>query len=473
MDHDADFGAHAHELVDWISSYLRDVERLPVKARVAPGTITRSLPPHAPRYGEPIAAILADAKARILPGITHWQHPGFLGYFANTATAPGMLAEMLAAALNANGMIWVTSPAATELEQVTMRWLGEVLGVDGHWFGQITDTASTSTLLALAAARDADPTLDVRGRGLAGRADVGALRMYCSEHAHSSVDKAVMLLGIGHDNLVKIPADAGFRMRADVLAERIAADRTAGHRPCAVIAVAGTTSVASFDPVPDIADICRREQLWLHVDAAYAGAAAVAPEFRWVLDGVSRADSLVVNPHKWMVTPIGCSALWVRNAESLRRAFALVPEYLRTSAGEGLDYHDVGFQLGRPFRALKLWMVLRAYGAEGLATIIRAHCALAQQFAEWVRMEPQWIVAAPVLVSLVCFRHEPFGMSPEQADALNLRMLDAVNQRGRVLLSHTRISNRVVLRLAIGNARTGETHVRAAWDDLREAARTC
>ncbi len=469
MDLDADFAPHAHELVDWIVTYLRDIERYPVRARVTPGDIARSLPQTAPRHGEPVATILADAQEKLLGGITHWQHPGFLAYFANTATSPGILAEMLGAALNANGMIWATSPAATELEQVTMRWLAELLGISANWFGQITDTASTSTLLALAAARDADPAVDARGRGLAGRSDLGVLRMYCSEHAHSSVDKAVMMLGIGHENLVKIPADAEFRMRTDLLAERIAADRAAGYRPLAVIAVAGTTSVASFDPVAAIADVCARERLWLHVDAAYAGSAAVAPEFRWVLDGVERADSVVVNPHKWMVTPIGCSALWVRDANALRRAFTLVPEYLRTSAGEGLDYHDVGFQLGRPFRALKLWMVLRTYGSDGLAQLIRAHCALAQLFAGWVRSEPGWEIAAPVHVSLVCFRYAPGG-ADAGVDALNMRLLEAVNQRGRVLLSHTKINGRVVLRLAIGNARTEERHVRAAWDDLRELA---
>jgi aromatic-L-amino-acid decarboxylase len=395
-----------------------------------------------------------------------------MGYFGITASTPGILAEMLTAALNVNGMIWATSPAATELEQVVMRWLAEVLGIGDAWFGQITDTASTSTLLALAAARDADPAIDARGRGLAGRADLPALRVYCSEFAHSSVDKAVMTLGIGHQNLVKISVDERFRLRPNALASAIAADRAAGYRPIAVVATAGTTSVASIDPVSEIAGIAQREKLWLHVDASYAGAAASAPEFRWVLDGATRADSLVVNPHKWMAVPVGCSALWVRHAESLRRAFTVVPEYLRTNAGDVLDYHDVGFQLGRPFRALKLWMVMRAYGVNGLAGIIRKHCALAKQFAEWVRAGDGWEISAPVELSLVCFRYAPNGMSPEAADKTNTRILEAVNTAGRALLSHTRLSGRVVLRLAIGNARTEEEHVRAAWDDLQTAART-
>jgi len=466
-----EFSAAAHELVDWIANYIRTVDQYPVRARTAPGDIARAMAAHAPANGEPLEVILRDAREKLLPGITHWQHPGFLGYFGITASTPGILAEMLAAALNVNGMIWATSPAATELEQVVMRWLAEVLGIGDAWFGQITDTASTSTLLALAAARDADPSIDARGRGLAGRADLPALRVYCSEFAHSSVDKAVMTLGIGHQNLVKIPVDQRFRLRPDALASAIAADRAAGYRPIAIVATVGTTSVASIDPVNAIADIAEREKLWLHVDASYAGAAAIAPEFRWVLDGVMRVDSLVVNPHKWMAVPVGCSALWVRHAESLRRAFTLVPEYLRTSAGDVLDYHDVGFQLGRPFRALKLWMVMRAYGVNGLAGIIRKHCALAKQFAAWVRAGDGWEASAPVELSLVCFRYAPKGMSPAEADAANTRILETVNKGGHALLSHTKLNDRVVLRLAIGNFRTEEQHIHTAWADLQAAAR--
>ncbi len=467
---DPEFAIHGHALVDWIAAYLRDLERYPVRAQTSPGDIVRALPAHAPQEGEPLDDILRDAREKLIPGITHWQHPGFLGYFAITAPVPGILAEILSAALNVNGMLWATSPAATELEQVTVRWLGELLGIGEGWFGQLTDTASTSTLLALAAARDADPSIDARGRGLAGRADLPALRVYCSELAHSSVDKAVITLGIGHSNLVKIPVDAEFRMRTDVLERRIAEDRAAGYRPIAVVAVSGTTGVASIDPIAAIGAVCKRERLWLHVDAAYAGSAAVAPEYRWVLDGVEFADSLVVNPHKWMVTPVGCSAFWVRDANTLRRAFTLVPEYLRTSAVDVLDYHDVGYQLGRPFRALKLWMVLRAYGARGLADMIRAHCALAQKVVGWVKATPDWEVAAPVHLSLVCVRYSPPGMSVEEANKRNMQILETVNARGKVLLSHTKLNDRVVLRMAIGNARTEERHVRTAWEELKEAA---
>ena len=460
---------HAHELVDWIEEYLSEVERYPVRARTTPGAIAAALPASAPQTGEPLDEILRDARELLVPGITHWQHPAFFAYFANTGSTPGILGELLTAAFNVNGMLWATSPAATELEQVTVRWLAELLGLGDGWFGQITDTASTSTLLALAAARDADPSLDVRGRGLAGRADIKALRVYCSELAHSSVDKAVMTLGIGHTNLGRIPVDERFAMRPDALAQAIAADRAAGMRPVAVVATVGTTSVASVDPVAAIADVCAQERVWLHVDASYGGAAAVAPEMRRVLDGVQRADSVVVNPHKWLFVPVGSSVLWVRNADALRRAFTLVPEYLRTNAGDVVDFHDVGFQLGRPFRALKLWMVLRAYGADGLAEIIRRHCGFAQQLASWVRATPDWIVAAPVRLSLVCVRYAPARLTPEEADALNMRMMERVNAGGRELISHTKVGGRVILRVAIGSARTEERHVRGAWEALLEA----
>jgi aromatic-L-amino-acid decarboxylase len=456
--------------VDWITRYLGELESYPVLARTAPGDIRGALPSTAPAHAESIDDILRDVQQVLMPGITHWQHPGFFGYFSITASVPGMLADVLAAALNVNGMIWATSPAATELEQVTVQWLAQLLGLDDQWFGQLTDTASTSTLLALAAAREADATLDVRGRGLAGRTDVPRLRVYCSELAHSSVDKAVMVLGLGHENLVKIPVDDAFRLRTDVLEECIAADRAAGYRPIAVVATAGTTGVASVDPVPAIAAITKREGLWLHVDAAYAGAVAVAPELRGVLAGVEHADSLVVNPHKWLFTPVGCSALWVRRPEALRRAFTLVPEYLRTADGAGLDYHDVGYQLGRPFRALKLWMVLRAFGAAGLADRIRAHNALAQDFAARMRATPDWSVEAPVDFSLVCVRYAPAALSATAADDCNRRILARVNAGGTVLLSHTTVNGRVVLRLAIGNARTTAAHVQQAYEALLHAA---
>jgi aromatic-L-amino-acid/L-tryptophan decarboxylase len=464
------FSHHGHELIDWIARYLDELRRYPVLPRVTPGAIAAQLPAAPPVQGEALDDILRDVRERLVPGLTHWQHPGFFGYFSITASVPGILAEVFAAALNVNGMLWATSPAATELEQVTVRWLAQLLGLDDGLFGQLTDTASTSTLLALAAARERDASLAVRTRGLAGRADVPVLRVYCSQLAHSSVEKAAMVLGLGLDNVVKIPTDATFAMDVTALEAAIAADGAAGHRPMAIVATVGTTGVASVDPVPAIADVAARHGCWLHVDAAYAGASAVCPERRDVLAGVDRADSLVVNPHKWLFTPVGCSALWVRDADALRRAFTLVPEYLRTAHGAPLDYHDVGYQLGRPFRALKLWMVLRAFGAEGLAARLRVHDALAQRVAEAVSAAPDWTVVAPVRFSLVCLRHQPAGMPDADADALNHRILQRVNAGGRVLLSHTVVQGRVVLRLAIGNIRSDASDVDAAWAALRAAA---
>lgn len=456
----------------WLEAYFAHPERYPVLARVAPGDVAAQLPASPPVHGEPLEAILEDFERVIVPGITHWNHPGFFAYFAISANAPGIVAELLAAGLNVNAMLWKASPAATELEQVTLDWLRQLLGLESGWFGLISDTASMSTMLALAGAREAHPELDVRTRGLAGRADLPRMRVYCSDQAHSSVDKAAIALGLGHENVAKIPSDAAFRMRADVLAGAIADDRARGWLPIACIATVGTTSTTSVDPVPAIAEICEREGLWLHVDAAYGGAAALVPEMRAVLDGVERADSLVVNPHKWMFTPFDCSALYTRRPEVLKRAFSLVPEYLVTAEqGAAENLMDYGVQLGRRFRALKLWMVLRAFGAEGMAAHIRRHCALAQELARWVEGEPGWELAAPVPFSLVCFRYAPPGRPEEELEALNAAVMDRVNASGEAFLSHTKLGGRYVIRLAIGNVRTERRHVRRAWELLREAAR--
>jgi aromatic-L-amino-acid decarboxylase len=456
----------------WIESYLADPGRFPVLSTVAPGDIAAQLPGAPPAAPEPMEAILDDFERVILPGITHWNHPGFFAYFAITGSAPGILAEMLTAALNVNAMLWKTSPAATELEGRALDWLRQMLGLGDGWFGVINDTASISTLLALAAAREAKPELDVRRRGMAGRGDLPVLRVYASEHAHSSVDKGVTTLGLGLENLVHVPADAEFRMRPDALADAVAEDRRTGRLPLAVVATVGTTSTASVDPVPAIADICAREQLWLHVDAAYAGTAALVPECRDALAGVERADSLVVNPHKWLFTPTDISALYTRRPEVLRRAFSLVPEYLVTAEqDEVVNLMDYGVQLGRRFRALKLWMVIRAFGVDGLVERLRRHMALAREFAGWVEAEPGWVLAAPQQFSLVCFRYAPPGLPDVECDRLNERILATVNGSGRVFLSHTKLAGRYVLRLAIGNLRTERRHVTEAWTVLREARR--
>lgn len=467
----AEFAAAGHEVVDWIARYLTDVEQYPVLSRVAPGDVREALPATPPVGGASWDAIFADFERYVVPGITHWNHPGFLAYFANSASAPAILAEMVATALNVNGMLWKTSPAATELEQLTLDWLRQLVGLGAGWFGIITDTASISSLLALAAARERHPELDIRRRGMAGRRDLPTLRVYASEHAHSSIDKAAITLGLGGDNVVHVAADAEYRMRPDALARAIAADRAQGMLPIAVVATVGTTSTTSIDPVPDIAEICRANDVWLHVDAAYGGVAAMVPELRYILDGVNGADSLVMNPHKWLFTPVDCSAFYTRHPAVLERAFALVPDYLVTSvAGEVVNYMDYGVQLGRRFRALKLWAVIRAFGASGLVERLREHCALAREFAGWVGAEPQWRLVAPAPLSVVCFRYEPGGMAPETADAVNMRVLDEVNRSGRAYLSHTKLGGRVVLRLAIGNLRTERRHVAETWNMLTSAA---
>ncbi len=465
------FRTHAAELVDWIAKYLAEPERFPVVPRVAPGDITRALPTTPPRDAEPLAEILADVERIIVPGLTHWNHPGFFAYFANSASIPGILGELLTSALNQNAMLWKTSPSATELEQVAMDWLRQLLGLGRGWFGMITDTASISTFLAIAAAREAKPELDVRGRGLAGRTDLPVMRVYCSSHAHTSVDKAVMALGLGHDNCVHIPVDEQFRMRPDALAAAIAADVARGMLPIAVVATVGTTSVAAIDPVPEIAEIARSAGAWLHVDAAYGGAAAVVPELAGILDGVDEADSVVMNPHKWLFVPMDCSALWVKHPEVLKRAFSLIPEYLVTREQDAVvNYMDYGVQLGRRFRALKLWMVMRAYGADGLAARVRQQIALTRAFASWVRAEPYWEVIAPVHLSLACIRHAPPGLDAAATDAHNERLMHAVNASGEAFLSHNKTNGQLVLRFAIGNIRTDERHVRRAWALLRAAA---
>ncbi len=465
----ATFRTIGHRLVEWIADYLEHSERYPVLARVKPGEVRAALPAAPPEYGESIDAMFADFERVILPGITHWNHPGFFAYFAISASAPGVLAEFLAAALNAQAMLWRTSPAATELEEVALGWLRQLIGLPDRFEGVIYDTASVASLHALAAAREMKVP-DARERGLAGRRDLPALRVYCSEHAHSSIDKAVMMLGLGHRALRRVPADASFRLSVESLREAIATDRRAGLRPIAVVATVGTTSMTSVDPVAAIADVCEEEDLWLHVDAAYAGVAAMLPSHRDILDGAERAHSLVVNPHKWLFTPFDLSAFYTRRMDLVRAALALTPEYLRTAeAGAVRNLMDTGIQLGRRFRALKLWMVLRYFGAEGIRARLAEHIRLAQRFAAWVDDHPDFERLAPVPFSVVCFRANPRGARLDEAalDRLNEQLLDAVNASGDVFLSHTRLEGRYTIRLAIGHIRTEERHVARAWELLR------
>jgi aromatic-L-amino-acid decarboxylase len=412
--------------------------------------------------------LLGDVERLIVPGLTHWNHPSFFAYFANSSTAPGILGEMLSAAFNANAMLWKTSPAATELELVVLDWLRQMLGLPEGLFGVIQDTASASTLVALAAAREAVPGLDVKRRGLVGQA---RLRMYASDQAHSSIEKAGLVLGIGQEGFRAIPSDDGFRMDTAALSQAIREDRGAGLTPFAVTATTGTTSTTAIDPVAAIADVCERERLWLHVDAAYGGSAAVAPELRFVLDGAARADSIVVNPHKWLFVPVDLSVLYTRRPDVVKQAFSLLPDYLRTAEEDvAPNLMDYGVSLGRRFRALKLWMVIRAFGHAGLAARIREHVRLAQVFRGWLESDPVFRVSLPSPLSVVCFEAAFPGRPAEERDRLNLEVMERVNATGDAYLSHTKLRGRVVLRLAIGNIRTEERHVRVAYERLRDAA---
>jgi aromatic-L-amino-acid decarboxylase len=463
-----EFRRSGHLLVEWIADYLDHSDRYPVLSRVQPGAITAALPDAAPEDPESFEAIMADFERVLVPGLTHWNHPGFMAYFAITGSPPGVLADFLSAALNQQAMLWRTSPAATELEAVTLGWLRRLIGLPATFEGVIYDTASIATLHALVAAREA-AVEEVRRKGLAGRTGVPALRVYCSDQTHSSIDKAVITIGLGHESLRKIPSDDRYQMRADALAAAIGEDRAAGVRPLAVVATVGTTSTTSIDPVPAIAELCARERLWLHVDAAYGGVAAMLPSHAHVLAGVDRADSVVVNPHKWLFTPFDLSAFYCRRMDVVRAAFALTPEYLRSAEAPGVrNLMDTGVQLGRRFRSLKLWMILRAYGARALRARLAEHLRLAQELASWVDAHPDFERMAPVPFSVVCFRWKPRGvaLSDPELDAANERLIDLVNGSGEVFLSHTRLAGRLTLRLAIGHLRTDEPRVRRAWDLL-------
>jgi aromatic-L-amino-acid/L-tryptophan decarboxylase len=425
------FGDDLGRATEWVVDYLEHVGERPVAPAVEPGAVLAALPTSAPERGEPFDAVLRDLDEVILPALTQWNHPRFFAWFANTGSEPGILAELLIAALNVNVMTWLSSPAGTELEQVTMSWLGQLLGLPRDWHGHIEDTASTATVAALAAARARRP---------------GGV-VYASEHANFSVEKSAGLVGL---DFRAVEVDDEFRMRTDFPLD----DATA------VVASVGTTGTTSVDPVPELQRRCAEAGVWLHVDAAYAGSAAVCPEFRWCLDGCDGADSLVVNPHKWLFTPMDCSALWTRRPEAFHEAFALVPEYL-AATDAAVDLKDYGPALGRRFRALKLWIVLRWYGAEGLRALIREHVRLAQLFVEWVDADPEWEVSAPHPFSTVCFRHRT---------ADNDELARAATATGRVFVAASRLRGQPIIRLAIGNARTSEADIAVAWEVLRECA---
>jgi aromatic-L-amino-acid decarboxylase len=420
-----------------------------------------------------MAEIIADVDRLIVPALTHWSHPSFFAYFATSTSAPGIFGELLSAAFDNKAMLWRTSPASTELEEVTLDWLRQMMGLDKGYTGIIYDTASVSSMHAIAAAREG-VELRIREEGMSGRTDLPLLRVYVSEQAHSSIEKCVIALGLGQRSLCKVPTDAEFRLDVAELKSAIEADKAKGHVPFCIVATVGTTSTSSIDPVPEMIPICEAHAMWLHVDAAYAGSAAVVPELRNILAGCERADSVAVNPHKWLFTPFDLSVLYCRHMDLLRRAFALVPEYLKTPEQEKVrSGSDYGIQLGRRFRALKLWMIIRYFGQEGLAARIREHCRLAKLFASWVEDSPDWELMAPVPLGLVCFRACPRTDSAGETrnrrlDVLNEAIMHGVNATGKALLSHTRLNDKLTLRLSIGNIRTTEKQVRQVWELLNE-----
>ena len=470
-----DFRRFGHELIDWVSDYLESVGERPVLSQVKPGELISELPSSPPAKGEAMGEILSDVERLIPRALTHWNHPSFFAYFATSSSAPGIFGELLAAAFDVKAMLWRTSPAAIELEQLALDWLRQMMGLDQGLDGIIYDTASVASMHAIAAARE-KLNLRIREDGMSGRPDLPLLRVYVSEQAHSSIEKAAITLGLGLRSVRKVPTDSEFRMDAQALRSAILEDKQAGALPLCVVATVGTTSTSSIDPVPAIADICAEHQLWLHVDAAYAGSAAILPEMRHILMGCERADSLVTNPHKWLFTPFDLSVLYCRHMELLRRAFSLVPPaYLETNEAETVrNGSEYGIQLGRRFRALKLWMIIRYFGHLGLASRIREHCRLAQLLARLIDESPDWERLAPVPFALLCFRACPQQEGEEEEarasrlNTLNETLLANVNASGKIFLSHTRLNDAFTLRLSIGNIRTTETHIHSAWQLLNE-----
>ena len=473
---DEELRRRLHEVADWIADYRAGIESRRVVPEQTPGAIMSELPAAPPEHAQPLDDILRDFDRVVMPGIVHWGHPAFLGYFSTTTTAPGILGEMLAAALNVSAMTWQTSPAATELEVVVLDWIRQMLGLPAEFRGVVYDTASVAILHALAAARE-ELGFDVRHEGLAGRADVPALTLYASDQAHSSLEKAAITLGVGEANVRRIASGDDYRMDVGALRRAIEEDLRAGRRPLAVVATVGTTSATSVDPVELIADVCREHGVWLHVDAAYGGALALLEEGRHVMRGVERADSVAFNPHKWLFVPLDFSALYVRRAEALRRVFSLVPEYLRGDAeraGESVpNYMDYGIQLGRRFRALKAWFVIRAFGREGLAARIREARRLARLVADWIDADERFELLAPVEMGVVCFRARPLPAPPRggadegASNELNEQLLALVNATGATYLTHTRLHGRLALRIAVGNVLTTERHLARAWEVVR------
>lgn len=466
-----EFRKAGYQLIDWIADYLNSIEKYPVMSQIKPGDISKQIPVAPPVNGEKIEKVLSDIDNVLIDGITHWNHPGFMAYFNTTSSGPGILAEILTAAFSSNGMLWKTSPAVTEMEKSMMNWFRQMVGLPENYWGIIYDTASTSSMHAIASARE-QMGLGFREKGAAGRKDLPKIILYCSEQAHSSIDKGALLLGVGLDGIRKIPVNEKFEMIPEKLEEAIDEDIKNGCKPFCVVATVGTTSSTSVDPVEQIANIAEKYNLWLHVDAAYAGVTAMIPEMKWVSKNWERADSIVINPHKWMFTPLDLSILFTRKKEILKRAFSLVPEYLKTAQDSEVDnLMDYGFQLGRRFRSLKLWFIIRYFGVEGIANRLREHIAWAKEFSNRIIEANYFELTAPVPFSTVCFRYNPGGKTEAELNTINEKLLEKINSTGKIFLSHTKLYEKFVIRLTIGGIRHEQRHIENAWELVKTTAR--
>jgi len=469
------FRRYGHDVIDWAADYLRDVEQYPVLSSLSPGEVRQKLPSKPPRRGETMEAILDDYQRIVLPGITHWNHPRFFAYFPANHSGPSILADLLSATLGVNAMVWQASPAATELEEQVMEWLRHMLKLPPAFQGVIQDTASTATLCALLCAREKSSAFRINTEGFCAWPSDVPLRVYGSSEAHSSIEKGLKIAGFGAENLVLVSVDSEYAMDPEDLERRIKEDQDRGFCPCCIVATAGTTSSTALDPLKPIGEIAQRYGVWFHVDAALAGSAAILPEKRWIIDGVEGADSFVFNPHKWLFTNFDCSAFFCRHPETLTATFSILPEYLKTDLDRQVtNYRDWGIQLGRRFRALKLWFVLRYYGVEGLQQMIREHLLLAQAFKRWVEESADFEILAPVPLNTICFRLNPSGsskngLSPEELDELNKNFLDEINRSGQIYVTHTRLDGRFCIRLSIGQTQTRRDHVEKAWEIIQNA----
>lgn len=465
-----EFRKYGHQLIDWIDDYLSNIEKYPVQSQVKPNEIYQRIPFPPPPFGEGFDNILNDVDKILIDGITHWNHPAFMAYFNSTSSGPGILAELLSASLNVNGMLWITSPAFTELEKAMMNWFRQMIGLPENYWGIIYDTASTSSMHAIASARE-QISFQIREKGMAGRNDIPRLKLYASEHAHSSIDKGALILGIGLEGIRKILVDDQFRMIPKKLEDAIKEDISNGWKPFCVVATVGTTSTTSIDPVEEIAIIAQEYNLWLHIDSAYAGVSALIPEMKWITKGWDKADSLVINPHKWMFSPADLSVYFTRKPEILKHAFSLSAEYLKTNQDDEVEnLMDYGIQLGRRFRSLKLWFIIRYFGVDGISSRIKNHISLAKDFASWIDADPSFERMAASFFSTVCFRFNPGNLSDDELNELNGKLLNKINSTGKLFLSHTKLKGKFVIRLTIGSIRQERRHIVEAWQLIKQVA---